>query len=77
MCSNPNIWKLLEALQREESLNHQKLVNIRTGGLAGPKKRVKYQDLDKKLEELVTRFNSYNDNYVSYLQDAALVINME
>ena len=77
MCENPNIWKLLEALQREESLHHQKLVNVRSGGLAGPKKKKKYLDLDAKLEELATRFDSYDGNYVSYLRDVALTINME
>ena len=77
MCSKPNIWKLLEALQREESLHYQKLVNVCSGGLAGQKKRVKYLNLDLKLENLANAFSSYNGKYVSYLRDAALVISME
>ena len=77
MCSKPNIWKLLEALQREESLHYQKLVNVCSGGLAGQKKRVKYLNLDLKLENLAKEFRSYNGDYVSYLRDAALAISME
>ena len=39
MCKNPNFWSLLEAFRREESLQHQKLISLLSGGIAGPKRK--------------------------------------
>ena len=51
---NPNVWKLIMALQKEEGLVQAKLNHIQRG--EPPKRKKKYVTLDKRLKNLVENY---------------------
>ena len=52
---NPNIWKLILALQKEESLVQAKVTHIKRG--EEPKRKKKNISLDKRIKVLVEKYN--------------------
>ena len=60
---HPDIWKLILALKKEESLAHLKNVQF-DGGHGIPEKR-KYKDLNERLKNIVLRYDSQKKKQIS------------
>lgn len=52
----PNLWRLIEALKKEQSLVQADVTRLLGGQAPAPKRR-KYKDLQKRIKTIVTQYN--------------------
>ena len=53
-CTHPNIWKLIDALKKEETLSQTKKVHFDRGDDISQKK--KYKDVNKRIQTIIDRY---------------------
>ena len=65
-CSNPTLWKFLDALKSEQALTDQKLARVKLRQLPEPRapKWIKY---DQRLQKIADYIKSYT-NVLDYLE---------
>ena len=59
-CSNPTLWKFLDALKAEQSLTDNKLIRRQMRELPEPRAS-KWIKFDQKLQKIVEDFDAYAD----------------
>lgn len=67
--NHPNIWKFIEALQREQSLNELKIEQY-VSGEEPPRSQKRYRDCADRIKRLVSNFDIQGD-IVGYLRGIA------
>ena len=65
-CSNPTLWKFLDALKSEQALTDQKLARRKLRQLPEPR-APKWINYDQRLQKIVDDFESYT-NVLDYLE---------
>ena len=65
-CSNPTLWKFLDALKSEHALTDQKLARRKLRQLPEPR-APKWINYDQRLQKIVDDFESYT-NVLDYLE---------
>lgn len=65
---HPNIWKFIDGIQREQSLNYLKIEQL-VSGQQDPVPRKKYRDCSERIARLVQNFD--RDNLCDYLRGIA------
>lgn len=66
--SHPNIFKFIEAIKNEQNLQEMKMAQISASQEPAPKRK-KYENLNKRLQNIVTHYN--RDNILEYLKRIA------
>ena len=63
-CKQPNIWKLIAALKKEEELQQTKRIHVSRGDVPARKKI--YKSIDRQLKTLVNTYdNMQQQNFIS------------
>lgn len=74
--SHPNIYVLVQMLQKEQATNEAKMIQLSAGGKPRSKRR-KYRNLDSQLQHLKDRFRAGQLDVVQYADAASHLIHLE
>ena len=70
---HPNLWKFIDILKREQSLNHVNISQARAGHQPQPQRR-RYQDSNRRIKNIVQDY--HNMDRLQYLRGLAHNISM-
>ena len=70
---HPNVWKFIDILKREQSLNHVNISQARAGHQPEPQRR-RYQDSNRRIKNIVQDY--HNMDRLQYLRGLAHNISM-
>lgn len=68
--SHPSVYKLIDAIRKEESLNRKKLNRARSG--IKPKKKAEYLEIDERIQTILKNYNK--NKACDFLDDLNLVL---
>lgn len=70
--NHPNIYQLIELLQKEDSVSEVKILQLQSGGLP-VRRRNKWQRMDKRLKRMQAKFTSGQLSIAEFMEAVSLI----